>query len=169
VEERRDRLKSNLKVEQLLDLITQAIARGQEGKEAAFMLICQAIPCIMHLENRVSKKLITVLLARAAENFQKRSTAWSLATRFAQNVQHVVNTMIFGTATPKQWRVPLNLANDGIMKVSLSNAETRLFMDIITPLVDYTFSAPADANLKDIWHRMLQDYNEDSSKVKQLH
>jgi hypothetical protein len=28
-----------------------------------------------------------------AENFQKRSTAWSLATRFAQNVQHVVKIL----------------------------------------------------------------------------
>jgi hypothetical protein len=99
MEERRDRLKSILKVEQLLDLITQAIDHGQEGKEAALLLICQAIPCIMHLENRVGEKLITVLLAQAAENFQKRSTARSLATRFSQNVQHVVKTMVLGTAT----------------------------------------------------------------------
>jgi hypothetical protein len=50
------------------------------------------------------------------------------------------------------------------MKVSSSNAKTRLFMDNITPLVDYTFSAPADANLKDTWHRMLQDYS-DAMKI----
>jgi hypothetical protein len=48
-EERRICLKKILEVEQKLDLINQAITRGQEGKEAALMLISQAIPCIMHL------------------------------------------------------------------------------------------------------------------------
>jgi hypothetical protein len=43
-------------VEQQLDIIMQAISRGDEGKEAALMLISQAIPCIMHLENRVGER-----------------------------------------------------------------------------------------------------------------
>ena len=66
-EERHERLWKFLQVEEKLLLIAQAIARGQEGKEAALMLIIQAIPCIMHLENRIGKKLITVLLAIGAE------------------------------------------------------------------------------------------------------
>jgi hypothetical protein len=69
IEERRARLKVLLKAEQRLHLISQAISRGEEGKEAALMLISQAIPCIMHLENRVVEKVITVLLAIAADNF----------------------------------------------------------------------------------------------------
>jgi hypothetical protein len=160
-EDRRDRLKSVLKVEQQLDLIMQALARGVEGKDAALMLISQAIPCIMHLENRVGEKLITVLLAMAADRFQKRVKSRNLSTRFANNIQHIVNTRILGTVTrPKQWKLPLSLTNDGVGKVSLSNAKTRLFMDNISELVDYTFSSPEDAELKQIWDKMLQDYNE---------
>jgi len=68
LQDRRLHLKA---LEQKLDMISQAISRGEEGKEAALMLISQAIPCIMHLENRVGEKLITVLLARAAEKYQE--------------------------------------------------------------------------------------------------
>jgi hypothetical protein len=67
LEDRREHLKNLLKVEQKLDIIIQAILRGSEGQEAALMLISQAILCIMHLKNRFGEKIITVLLARAAE------------------------------------------------------------------------------------------------------
>jgi hypothetical protein len=69
IEERQAHLNELLKVEQQLDIISQAISRGEEGKEAALMLISQATPCIMHLENRVGGKIIMVLLAMAADNF----------------------------------------------------------------------------------------------------
>lgn len=75
---------------------------------AALMLISQAIPCIMHLENRVGEKLITVLIARAAEKFQQRGNTRNL-TRFAAQIQHIVNTRVLGSMTrPKQWKVPLS-------------------------------------------------------------
>jgi hypothetical protein len=50
-----NRLKQHLVVEQQLHIISQAVLRGQLGKEAALMLIEQAIPCVMHLENRVGE------------------------------------------------------------------------------------------------------------------
>jgi hypothetical protein len=43
-----------------------------EGKEAMLLLIMQAIPCIMHLKNRVGETIITVLLSLGAELFQRR-------------------------------------------------------------------------------------------------
>ncbi len=56
IDERWARLKELHKVEQQLDIISKAISRGEEGKEAALMLLSQAIPCIIHLENRATKK-----------------------------------------------------------------------------------------------------------------
>ncbi len=52
-------------------MIAQAISRGEEGREASLMLIMQAIPCIMHLKNRVGGRLITVLLAMGAVQFHQ--------------------------------------------------------------------------------------------------
>jgi hypothetical protein len=118
----------------------------------------------MHLENRVGEKLITVLLARAAEKFQQRGNTRNL-TRFAAQIQHIVNTRVLGSMTrPKQWKVPLSQKNDSVVKVSFSNKKTRLFMDNITHLVDYIFSSADDAEMKAIWRKMIQDYS-DAMKI----
>jgi hypothetical protein len=93
IEDRQHQLKTLLKVEQKLEMIIQAINRSGEGKEAALMLIShQAIPCIMHLENRVGEKLISVLLAMNANIFRKKTNTTTINTRFANNIQSVVNT-----------------------------------------------------------------------------
>jgi hypothetical protein len=89
-------------VEQKLKMIVAAISQSQEGKEAAMILIIQAIPCIIHLENRVGEKLITVLLAMAAERFHQERGVRSL-NQFARNINHIVNTSILGAVVrPKQ-------------------------------------------------------------------
>jgi hypothetical protein len=50
--------------EQWLKRINDSIEHTKEGKEAALVLIKQAIPCIMHLENLCGEKLITVCIPR---------------------------------------------------------------------------------------------------------
>jgi hypothetical protein len=72
-------------VEQQLKLISEAVARGAIGREAALMLIKQAIPCVMHLKNRVGEKLINVLLAMGAERFQRQKAVKSLS-RYVVNI-----------------------------------------------------------------------------------
>jgi hypothetical protein len=140
LEERHGRSRQYLMVEQQLKLISEAVARGVIRKDAALMLIEQSIPCIMHLENRVGEKLITVLLAMGAERFQRQRGVKSLS-RYAVNIQHVANTRILGSAArPKQWKVPLNDSGDSINKVSLATKKTRLFIDNIFCLIDYIFS-----------------------------
>jgi len=159
-EDRRNRLKARLKVEQQLSIISQAVERGVIGKEAALMLIEQAIPCIMHLENRVGEKLITVLLAMGAERFQRQRGTKSLK-RYVSSIQHLVNNRILGSiARPKQWKVPLNEAGDSVNKVTFSNQKTRLFVDNIFDLIDYIFLRDEDAELRNIWRKMITDYRD---------
>lgn len=55
--------KSIFKLEVQLHNVLQAILRGEEEKEAALLLI--------HLENRVGGKLITIILALGAETYQR--------------------------------------------------------------------------------------------------
>ena len=160
LDERRERLRKFLQVEEKLLLIAQAIARGQEGKEAALMLIIQAIPCIMHLENRVGEKLITVLLVMGAENFRTARGIKSLK-RYCNSIAHIVKTKILGTVIrPKQWKVPVDDSGDSISKVSLSNKITREFIDNIEALVHHIFLLPEYTEQKQIWINMLQDYRD---------
>ncbi len=159
LEDRRRRLREFLKTEVKIDQIMQAVERGEEGKEAAMILLEQAIPCIMHLENRVGEKILTVLLSLGADLFQRRRRVKSL-TNYANGVQHIVNTTCLGTRhRPKQWRLHLGKKNDTILKVSLSNKKTRKLMDTIGNIIDHIFQHPDDAPMQNIWHSMMQKYN----------
>jgi hypothetical protein len=55
--------------------ISEVVARGKEGTEAAHILLSQAIPCIMHLENRVGEKPIMVLLTMGAKGTRGKETS----------------------------------------------------------------------------------------------
>jgi hypothetical protein len=55
ISDRWNHLTTLLKVEQQQDIIAQAISRGAERREAALMLISQAIPCMMHVKNHVGE------------------------------------------------------------------------------------------------------------------
>ncbi len=78
-------------MEQKINLIGEVVARGKEGTEAAHILLSQAIPCIMHLKNRVGEKPIMVLLTMGAERYQRQRGIKSLSW-FALSIQHIINT-----------------------------------------------------------------------------
>jgi hypothetical protein len=102
LQEKRLRLRGHLLVEQRLASIRAAIKRSRLGKEAALILIKQAIPCIMHLENRVGEKLLSLLLSQGAIRYQKDRNCSSL-DGYVQAVQNIVCTQILGTRRrPKQ-------------------------------------------------------------------
>jgi hypothetical protein len=152
-------LRQFLVVEVQIERIMQSISRGEEGKEAAQILISQVIICVMHLENRVGEKLITVLLALGAKSYQKRHTRGLL--NLASSIQRIVNTRILGTIIrPKQWKMPLGKKNDTILKVSLSNKKTRQFMENIGVLIDYIFHHPEDTKKRNTRHYLCGKYCE---------
>jgi hypothetical protein len=69
------------------------------GKVAALLLIKQAIPCIMHLENRVGGKILTTLLSIGANLYQQRRAASNINDFIAQ-VESIASTVILCT----EWR-----------------------------------------------------------------
>jgi hypothetical protein len=158
--ERRERLRKQLLVEERIILMQLAVQRSEMGREAAMMLIQQAIPCIMHLENRSGEKILTMLLSIGAETYQKRQVGAALKM-YLEQVQQIVRTVILGTPwRPKQWKVPLTEDGDEIGKVSLSNSTTREFMSAVAPLIDFIFQHEDDIELKNEWHATINAYNQ---------
>jgi len=106
LEDKRTRLKQHLMMEQQIRRIQDAIMRTEEGKEAALILLLQAIPCIMHLENRVGEKLIAMLLSIGASRYQKARRS-SYLDGFTKRIQEIVQKQILGTVLrPSQWKFP---------------------------------------------------------------
>ncbi len=107
LEERKKRLKQHLMIEERIGRIKEAILHTDEGKEAALILIKQAIPCIMHLENRAGEKIITIVLYIGAIRFQQENRSDNLE-RYVKQIEDLIQIQILGTAIrPKQWRFPL--------------------------------------------------------------
>ena len=146
-------------VEERLKLILLAVQRSEEGREAALMLIKQAIPCIMHLENRSGEKILTMPLGVGAEIHQKRRPGSSLQL-YLQVVEKIVTKTILGTPwRPKQWRAPLKDGADEIGKISLSNSTNREFMTQVMPLVETIFQHTDDEATQTEWQQMINHYN----------
>jgi len=165
--ERRERLKRQLILEERLHLILLAVERSGLGKEAALMLIMQAIPCIMHLENRVGEKILTMLLAIGAEVFQKHRPGSSLKL-YIEQVENIVCKHILGTEwRPKQWRVPMKEGAEEIGKVSLSNSTTGEFITGLGPLIDFIFQHPDDSDARNKWHEVLRYYTDAMDLLRQ--
>jgi len=81
--------------------------------EACLILLLHKIPCILHCENRVGIKLLTMLLIEGFSNAQRggifnqfRSEADRIQA-FAERVQYIFNTSILGDEDgPAQWCLP---------------------------------------------------------------
>jgi len=156
--ERQSRLRAHLLIEQRLERIKEAIERTREGKEAALILIKQAVPCIMHTENWVGEKIATVLSAIGAAEYQSDRGSDNLDL-YAQRVEEVVQTRILGTIhRPKLWRFPLKENRKEVAKVALSNKKTRQFINNIDVLIDVVFHKPEHAGRRDIWRNMMEQY-----------
>ncbi len=56
----------------------------EEGREAALILIKQAIPCILNLENRGGEKIITVVIHIGASRYQRGQRRSSNLDRYIE-------------------------------------------------------------------------------------
>ena len=100
------------------------------------MKICQAIPCILHLENRVGEQILKMLLIESLEIHDGKSLA--LIDEYSNNFERIINTEIIGSHyDPSQWSIPKG--SDGEMligKITMDNKMTRKIINSIKPLID---------------------------------
>ena len=149
LQERKERLKNVLLNEQRAHDLA-AMLRESQPKDQAMYLVLQAVPCILHLENRVGLKSIESVLRSGLSNAQKGILDWTTAMgiqarqdQYVQRISSIIGCNILGTAiAPAQWRFPL--AEDGSMgTLSMDTNRTRAVMNSMERLVDASF--PTDS------------------------
>jgi hypothetical protein len=60
------------------------------------------IPCILHLENRVGEKIVTIILRHALDDFRWRKDD------FIEKMNDVFKRKLFGSdVSPSQWKLPV--------------------------------------------------------------
>jgi len=104
----------------------------QHGKKIenskAFLSLHDAVPCILHLENRVGLKFFTMLLRAGLSNATSGNTFSVMTAQgmrfdaFFRSVNKIVNTIVIGTRFhPGQWDCPKDKAKNEVGIICLDN------------------------------------------------
>jgi hypothetical protein len=127
----RRELKSRILSEKSLDFLIGSIDHVQ-SKEDALYFVKQAIPCILHLENRTLLKLLFLCLREGLANAQGRllSQTQHIASmsereaKFIEAISKVMNEEILGTLENKgQWKLPTESARGENLMIGTINIE----------------------------------------------
>ena len=158
----REVLKNLVEHESQLKKISLRLEQCTPDEGMCFVLL-QWIPCILHMENRVGLKILTMLLSEGLEIAKEgkkhplymQSLVKEREEAFVKNIQNVINNKILGEGLNKwQFTVPIEKGRDGegsiIGKINLENTKTREVVENIEQLID--FCLPSD-NDEAIYHR----------------
>jgi hypothetical protein len=136
----RTELKSRLASEKSLEFSLSSIDHVQ-SKEDALYFIWQAIPCILHLENRMLLKLFVLMLREGLSNAQGKlheetiniSSMEGREGKFIEVISGIMNEEILGSVDNKaQWKMPTESKKGESLKtgtINIENYRGRKIMD----------------------------------------
>jgi hypothetical protein len=125
-----------------------------DDKEALIRLE-QALPCLLHLENRTAEAIIEHLLRRG---MLLREGCKEAQKRFMAAVESIVNEEIFGAyGCPSNWRFPVNL--DGSMgAIKFANWRARRIVENLSAIIDLCFLDDQFDEEREKWKEVVQSY-----------
>ena len=129
------------------------------SNEPASIMLEQALPCSLHMENRVGEKLTKMLLLNALE--ERQFLEKQELELFLVNFETIVNTQILGSfRKPSQWKVPRAKDSANIIgEINLDNKRTRLIVSDLAVLIHFRITDPAKRlmwlNFRDYWEDVI--------------
>jgi hypothetical protein len=152
---------------------------GQEAARypGAMIMVRQAVPCVLHLENRCGEKFVKALLIERIQQSNKTNQEEEALIR---SVEHVVNTQVLGQPwRPSNWKIPL--AKDGTNKrmvsdITMPNQHVRKFLKELHKVTDALFDVANEEEkarkeawdeCRDLWAevtemaRMKEDFSDE--------
>jgi hypothetical protein len=150
VEEWRCVLRNSIVMEKLICMLQKVRNWQAEGTEKVPLVevVELLIPCILHLENRIGEKMITIILRKALNDFSGRKDD------FISHMNAVFRTKVLGTEDcPSQWRIPVSKdseENFKIVHMQIRNNVARSILNKMDTIIEQAWLLQ-DTN----WHREL--------------
>jgi hypothetical protein len=144
VEEWRTALRMSVAMEQYISFLEKGRAWSNNGHETVPLVevVELLIPCILHLENRIAEKIVTIILRKGLDNYPGQKEA------YIGIIQDVFRKQILGTEEcPSQWRVYHDKDSNGnitIDPVSFRNNVGRSILSKIDVLLEATIQRESD-------------------------
>ena len=122
--------------------------------EDSMIIIEQAIPCILHMENRVGEKMLKLLLL---DGVHERDADKKEIEKMIREVNNVVNTSILGTRRRKSnWSV--NLTKEGtVADQTMTNNHTRKIINGFEKILPLCVS---NQERRDKWSECIELWRE---------
>lgn len=142
-----------LMVEQSFKLL-QDILMAKSFDDAMIRLE-QALPCLLHLENRTSEAIISHLLRRG---YNLREGNKEMTDQFITSIQLIVNEQIFGNpGCSSNWTFPIN--KDGSMgDIKFANWRARRILQHIDEIVEVCLPGDERRLLREQWSDTCADF-----------
>jgi hypothetical protein len=108
-------------------------------KEVPLMeMIELLIPCILHLENRVGEKIITMILRKGMERYKGQST------HYISKMQRIIQCNVLGSElSPSHWKLNYSKSLDGALQIEPiqeRNSTVRHMMKSVDTIIEASFS-----------------------------
>ena len=142
-EQKVQRLRDFLIEEYRMVRLKRRFEHSELGKEDALFLLENAVPCSLHLENRVALKLLNMLFLRGWENackkllFPKINSKRKRVAALASDMGGIFNRRILGTPeNPMNWEFPLDKKTNELYDYSTGNGSCRRILEYYDDLDD---------------------------------
>jgi len=163
LKERQSQLRKTCMKERSIRKLRIALQHGQKIESSkAFLSLHDAVPCILHLENRVGLKFFTMLLRAGLSNTVSGNTFSVITAQgarfdaFFSSVNEIMNMIVIGTTIyPGQWDCPKDKGKNKVGIICLDNNCTRKVVNSFDLFVDLCI---VDENEKYQWKRSIDQY-----------
>ena len=140
----RERLRAQLLMEYKYWQLKESIQHGRPISADAFLFHMDVVPCILHLENRVSLKIFQMLMKAGIDEDWKKNHTKVATGKFIDSMEEVVNKVILGAAdAPSHWKCPCNKEGE-IGQITMYNWNMRILIENFGLLVDKAIEKDED-------------------------
>ena len=167
---RRADLKKELVKEYKLNTLSVQV-KACERSDKALFLVMQAIPCVLHMENRVGLKFFTMIVLEGLSNarkgllFHECNSEVQRIRLYIESVERTVNRSVLGNNIhPSSWTCPYDEKVGKLAPLSLDNNKTRKVVNSFEELVEVSVS---EQDRKDIWNKCIPKYREAMELARQ--
>jgi hypothetical protein len=136
VEEWRSLLRSSVAIEKYIYFLEQVRKWNEMGRETVPLVevVELLIPCILHLENRISEKIITIILRKGLDEFQGRKED------YISTMESIFQKKVLGTEDhPAHYRLYYERNSDGnvaLEPIQVKNNVARCIIQEIDAIIE---------------------------------
>ena len=181
LEERQIRLKQQHKREWSYRRAYESLQDAKTSrKRTAMVLMLDSIPCLLHLENRMGLKILTLVLktgltavknAKSAEPFpwmtKQCDTQDKRIQAYLREVNRLMSENVLGTELlPSHWKMPFDEKKKKVATICMDNVRIR---KVVTKFEVLLGCCVLDETKRELWQRCIGHYRSALKKVNVRH